>query len=43
MRTVINQFATEPDARDVARAITETPEYERSRHRRKKVEMLLRI
>jgi transposase len=28
------------DARDVARAIAETPEYERSRHRRKKVEML---
>ena len=29
------------DARDVARAIAETPEYERSRHRRKKVEMLI--
>ncbi|MER9558195.1 IS1182 family transposase [Mesorhizobium sp. M0323] len=28
------------DARDVARAIAETPEYERSRHRHKKVEML---
>jgi transposase len=28
------------DSRDVARAIAETPEYERSRHRRKKVEML---
>ena len=28
------------DARDVARAITETPEYVRSRHRRKKIEML---
>lgn len=28
------------DARDVARAIAGTPEYERSRHRRKKVEML---
>ena len=28
------------DARDVARAIAETPEYQRSRHRRKKVEML---
>lgn len=28
------------DARDVARAIAQTPEYERSRHRRKKVEML---
>jgi transposase len=28
------------DARDVARALGETPEYERSRHRRKKVEML---
>lgn len=28
------------DARDVARAIAETPDYERSRHRRKKVEML---
>jgi len=28
------------DARDVARAIAETPEYERSRDRRKKVEML---
>jgi transposase len=28
------------DARDVARAIAETPEYERSRHLRKKVEML---
>jgi transposase len=28
------------DARDVARAIAETPEYERTRHRRKKVEML---
>lgn len=28
------------DARDVARAIAETPEYERSRHQRKKVEML---
>lgn len=28
------------DARDVARAIAGTPDYERSRHRRKKVEML---
>jgi hypothetical protein len=28
------------DARDVARAIAETPEYERSRHLRKTVEML---
>lgn len=28
------------DARDVARAIATTPDYERSRHRRKKVEML---
>ena len=28
------------DARDVARAIAATPEYEQSRHRRKKVEML---
>jgi transposase len=28
------------DARDVARAIAQTTEYERSRHRRKKVEML---
>jgi hypothetical protein len=28
------------DARDVARAIATTPEYEESRHRRKKVEML---
>lgn len=28
------------DARDVARAIAQTPEYERSRHRRKKIEML---
>ena len=28
------------DARDVARASAETPDYERSRHRRKKVEML---
>ena len=28
------------DARDVARAIATTPEYEKSRHRRKKVEML---
>jgi hypothetical protein len=28
------------DARDVARAIAVTPEYEQSRHRRKKVEML---
>lgn len=28
------------DARDVARAIAATPEYELSRHRRKKVEML---
>ena len=28
------------DARDVARAIAGTPAYERSRHRRKKVEML---
>jgi hypothetical protein len=28
------------DARDVARAIAKTPEYEQSRHRRKKVEML---
>ncbi|MDC9824810.1 IS1182 family transposase [Devosia sp. ZB163] len=28
------------DARDVARALTNTPAYERSRHRRKKIEML---
>jgi hypothetical protein len=28
------------DSRDVARALAATPEYERSRHRRKKVEML---
>jgi hypothetical protein len=28
------------DARDVARALADTPAYERSRHRRKKVEML---
>ncbi|RVH14191.1 hypothetical protein CN212_03410 [Sinorhizobium meliloti] len=28
------------DARDVARAIAGTPDYERSRHRRKEVEML---
>jgi hypothetical protein len=28
------------DSRDVARAIAKTPGYERSRHRRKKVEML---
>jgi IS5 family transposase len=28
------------ESRDVARALAETPEYERSRHRRKKVEML---
>lgn len=28
------------DARDVARALANTPAYERSRHRRKKVEML---
>jgi hypothetical protein len=28
------------DAHDVARAIADTPDYERSRHRRKKVEML---
>jgi hypothetical protein len=28
------------DARDVARALVGTPEFERSRHRRKKVEML---
>ncbi|MDE2344656.1 MAG: IS1182 family transposase [Betaproteobacteria bacterium] len=28
------------DSRDIARAIAKTPEYERSRHRRKKVEML---
>ena len=28
------------DCRDVARAIAKTPDYERSRHRRKKVEML---
>jgi hypothetical protein len=28
------------DARDVARALADTPVYERSRHRRKKVEML---
>jgi transposase len=28
------------DARDIARALAETPAYERSRHRRKKVEML---
>ena len=28
------------DSRDVARAIAKTPDYERSRHRRKKVEML---
>jgi len=28
------------DSRDVARALAQTPEYERSRHRRKKVEML---
>jgi len=28
------------DSRDVARAIAETPDYQRSRHRRKKVEML---
>lgn len=28
------------DARDVARALAKTPAYERSRHRRKKVEML---
>ena len=28
------------DSRDVARAICKTPDYERSRHRRKKVEML---
>jgi hypothetical protein len=28
------------DARDVARAIAKTSEYEQSRHRRKKVEML---
>ena len=28
------------DARDVARAVAKTPEYEQSRHRRKKVEML---
>jgi len=28
------------DARDVARALANTPDYERSRHRRKKVEML---
>ena len=31
------------DARDVARAIASTPEYEQSRHRRKKVEMLFAI
>jgi len=30
----------EEDARDVARALANTPAYERSRHRRKKVEML---
>jgi hypothetical protein len=28
------------ESRDVARALAVTPEYERSRHRRKKVEML---
>jgi transposase len=28
------------DARDVARALAKTPDYERSRHRRKKIEML---
>ena len=28
------------DARDIARALSDTPAYERSRHRRKKVEML---
>ena len=42
LRPLIEQLATslDEDARDVARALANTPTYERSRHRRKKVEML---